>query len=158
MSETWVSIPDWDQYEASTLGRIRRRFVLRTRAQRRGYLEIKLSKDGKAKTKLVHRLVASAFLGVNNDKHVNHRDGDKTNNRPDNLEFVSEAENKKHAAALGLMQHSENRYNAKLKNVDVIKIRELALSGVSHAQLAARFGVSQPIVTRIVNRKIWRHV
>lgn len=156
--EVWVPIPNWPNYIASSFGRIKGTKLLKQRFRKSGYREVKLSKNGETKTKLVHQLILASFVSESNGKHVNHIDGNKANNHISNLEWVTEAENKKHAAALGLMQHSENRHNAKLKNFEVIKIRELALSGVSHAKLAKKFGVCQPSITNIVNRKSWIHV
>ena len=60
-----------------------------------GYLIVTLNKDGKCETAFVHRLVAAAFVpGFTERKNqVNHKDEDKTNNRADNLEWVTTAEN-----------------------------------------------------------------
>lgn len=62
------------------------------------YLLVVLCKDGKSKTHRVHRLVASAYLRPVAGKNVvNHKDGDKTNNAVENLEWVTMDENKNHA-------------------------------------------------------------
>ncbi len=68
-----------------------------------GYLTVNLVVgDTKlAKSELVHRLVAKAYLG-NSDLEVNHKDGNKTNNSIDNLEWVTGSENVYHAVATGL--------------------------------------------------------
>lgn len=55
-----------------------------------GYLQVDLSKDGKIKRHLIHRLVAEAFIpNPNNLEQVNHRDECKTNNNVENLEWCS---------------------------------------------------------------------
>ena len=62
-----------------------------------GYLQVPLRKDGKVKRVYVHRLVALIFVpGFSEDKEVNHKDYDKTNNTYSNLEWVTKSENHKH--------------------------------------------------------------
>lgn len=64
----------------------------------KGYLFVSLSKDGKRYLKKVHRLVAQAFIPNPFHKpQINHKNGDKTNNGVDNLEWVTNAENMLHA-------------------------------------------------------------
>ena len=68
--------------------------ILKGRKTGNDYLQVLLSKDGKAKGYLVHRLVASAFCeNPHGFKEVNHIDEDKTNNCADNLEFCSRSYN-----------------------------------------------------------------
>lgn len=65
----------------------------------RGYVIVNLCKDNKAEYSLVHRLVAEAFIeNPHNKPQVNHIDGDSTNNRADNLEWVTDNENKAHSS------------------------------------------------------------
>ena len=68
-----------------------------------GYYSAALSKDGCTENYLVHRLVAEAFIpNPNNLPCVNHKDGDKTNNCVNNLEWCSYQENGLHAVSCGL--------------------------------------------------------
>ena len=61
-----------------------------------GYLEVQLSKDGKCKTKLIHRLVAQAFIpNPNNLPQVHHIDDDRQNCNVDNLKWGTNKENLK---------------------------------------------------------------
>ena len=64
-----------------------------------GYCFVMLSKDGETKQYLLHRLVARAFLG-DSLLEVNHKNGDKDDNRVDNLEYVTHTENQKHSYAV----------------------------------------------------------
>ena len=116
--EIWKNIENYEEnYEVSNYGRIRSKDriiktkiknnntrlikgkVLKLNQKRNGYLAVDLSKNGKVKTILVHRLVAQAFI-LNNDNtknEVNHKNAIKTDNRAENLEWVTREENKTHA-------------------------------------------------------------
>lgn len=118
MKEIWRPIPFLDgRYEVSDRGRIRRAVAgRRTKAGRIrtlqknkcGYLHCVLSSDPVQwvpKDVRVHIAVAWAFLGAPPDGKscVNHIDGDKTNNKPGNLEWCTHRENSLHARDLGLV-------------------------------------------------------
>jgi len=83
----------------------------------RGYMTVSLydgSSPKKAKSFLVHRLIAEAFFGKN-DLQINHKNGDKTDNRLENLEFVTAQENVDHARnVLGKTQHGESNSRCKI--------------------------------------------
>lgn len=65
-----------------------------------GYLFVNLSINGVRYPMLIHRIVASAFIeNPKNKKTVNHKNGDKTDNRVTNLEWATQSENNKHAYA-----------------------------------------------------------
>lgn len=120
LQEIWKDIPGYEGlYQVSNLGRVKSldRFVktgMGTRHQEEiivkpttlngGYLKIRLYKDGTTSGRLVHRLVAEMFKpNIENKTDVNHKNGDKTDNRVDNLEWVSHKENMQHAFAMGLI-------------------------------------------------------
>lgn len=100
MNETWAPIPGFDGYAASSKGRvIGPRGLLSTPKTRGGYLTCSIRAAGKKTTTTVQRLVLLAFVGQPpTDKHeANHKNGDKTDNTPPNLEWVTGEENKRHA-------------------------------------------------------------
>lgn len=79
---------------------------LRPEVMRKGYLRVKLY-DGvvrRGRKVLVHRLVAAAYLppAPSDDHQINHKDGDKGNNTPGNLEWSTCVENINHAIDTGL--------------------------------------------------------
>lgn len=112
-NEEWRDVPSYEgRYQVSDLGRVRGLIsgkILRTQVQNSGYLILHfgLGRRGARKTMLVHRLVALAFHGPS-DLHVNHKDGDKMNNSPSNLEWTSRSENMRHAVENGLANTHRN--------------------------------------------------
>lgn len=126
-----------------------------------GYHRVNLTYRGKRKTCLVHRLVAEAFIDNPDGKAcVNHIDGDKGNNTVDNLEWCTYSENMCHAIARGLNKtpalSGENHPMAKLTQMDVDRIRELAKRGVQNSVLAKEYGVTKEAIGNIVKNKSWR--
>lgn len=86
----------------------------------KGYLRIQLSKDGKLKNFMVHRLVALAFIeNPNNKPEVNHKDGNKRNNFLENLEWVTSSENQIHAYDTGLKKPNV-KYIVKCIDLDIV--------------------------------------
>lgn len=118
---------------------------------RNGYFCIAL-KVGEQRTKyLVHRLVAAAFCpSFDPLLSVNHKDGDKLNNRSDNLEWVSLAENTQHQWRTGLVDlRGEKHPSKKLTNDEARTIQECMHAGVSPTLLSNMFQVSVSLCYKI---------
>lgn len=101
--EIWKPIEDYEGiYEVSNFGRVRRtngKIKMATQTPY-GYLITRLSKNGKGKNYMVHRLVAQAFVANPYSKPcVNHLDECKTNNNATNLEWVTHKENTNYGTA-----------------------------------------------------------
>jgi hypothetical protein len=97
MSEEWKDIPGWDgRAQASTLGRIRTLRVLKgTPVAGSNYLSATLEQGRKS---YIHALIAATFLGPRPvGMQINHKDFDRQNNRPENLEYCTSQENNRHA-------------------------------------------------------------
>ena len=104
--EIWKTIENFPNYEVSNFGNVRNkkngRLLKQTIGREGRYLSVYLSNNGKENTQRVHRLVAETFLGKHPNLIVNHIDGNKTNNRVDNLEWCTVKENNIHAIKTGL--------------------------------------------------------
>lgn len=170
--EQWKSIPGYEMYDVSDRGRIRswhngkygRRKegprVLRLWLDGSGYPQVRLSKNGQGECFLVHVLVLLAFVGPCPDsRQCCHGDGDRTNNHLDNLRWDTCLANWQDALAHGTVRLGEAHGGAKLTEANVIEIRRLyAAGGVSHAGLAAQFGVHHGTIGKITRRQGWTHV
>ena len=155
--ELWADVPGWEgRYEVSSRGN------LRTKAGRivgqwlnaDGYKLARLSQPRRAVR--VHRLVAEAFIANPEGKpNVNHIDCNRANNNAENLEWVTQRENIKHAASLGRAQRNYWRGrrspNASLTADQVGAIRAMYASGEhSYAEIAKCIGRSKRCVGRII--------
>lgn len=120
-----------------------------------GYHRVTLSKENTRKAMLVHRLVADAFIGITSGFDVNHLNGDRLDNRLENLEVVTRRDNERHKWAT-LKTGALN--NIKLCADEVLEIRRLYASGQSLSSLAKRFGVGKSNISAIVNRHTWKHI
>lgn len=82
--------------------------IMKQKKHKDGTCRVNLWKDGKPSTHLVHRLVAYAFIPLEEDKEfINHKDGSRLNNHVDNLEWCTYKENANHAFDTGLMSSNE---------------------------------------------------
>lgn len=109
----------------------------------------------------VHRLVAEAYIpNPRNKPCVNHKNGIKTDNRVDNLEWCTRSENQKHAHDTGLIKPmcGEKTPLSKLKNKEVLQIREMYGRGTTQKEIGNIFKIHQTTVSYIVNRVTWYHI
>jgi hypothetical protein len=106
VSEIWKPCFNYEnKYEVSNYGKIRK---IKTKRElighisSQGYRRVSLSKDNKNTNRSIHRLVIQSFFGDSPDKVVNHKNGIKTDNRIENLEWVTISENTCHSFNNGL--------------------------------------------------------
>lgn len=164
ITETWRDIPDVE-YSVSDQGRVASRRlggwrIMKPWRSSAGYMRVGLHDgNGGERNFTVHKLVAHAFLGPKptTAHEVNHKDGDKTNNCVDNLEWVTSAENIRHSLdILGHKRaHGEAHGNAALTESDVHEIRRRCAAGEDQRRVAADYGVNQSNVSLIARGKRW---
>ena len=167
MAEVWKKVKDNRTYSVSSTGLVRNDKtgrVLKPWICSVGYLTIKFGLY--SKNKLVHRLVATAFISnPDNKPEVNHKDGNKLNNSISNLEWMTRSENIQHGFETGLISRqighkksvgSKNSM-AKLNEEKVKQIRKELLKSSSY-DIAKKYGVSYATIRYIASGKTWTHV
>lgn len=165
MDEQWKPLIEApNDYAVSNLGRVKRTST-RTRAKEGTILKASKSRDDyrtvgisipgqKPINRRIHRLVWEAFRGpIPEGLVINHLNGDKTDNRLENLACVSNSENVTRAfRVLGRRRPSE-----KLTTDNVIAMREARSAGAKLKDLAKRFGVTEACVGHVCTGKTWKH-
>lgn len=155
MQEVWQPVRGYEgRYEVSDTGQVKGTKGPRKPVKTaRGYVQVDLCKHGTCRKFFIHRLVATHFIpNPNQCPQVNHKDGNKTNNFVSNLEWCTAAQNAIHAVRL-LERHGENMPNAKMTSEQVRSIRT---DTRLHREIAADYGISRQVVSRIKSGKKWR--
>lgn len=123
---------------------------------KKGYATCALSKNKILKHYLVHRLVAKAFIpNTKNYPQINHKDGDKTNNCIENLEWCDRSHNQVHARKMKL-QGGERTNTSKLNELCVKAIRKI-YPKLTMKELAYCFDVTESTISKVINKSNWRH-
>lgn len=190
--ELWRPISEFPNYSVSTLGRVKRVHphslpnggfaplkILKPQIDINGYPRVLLSNKPKTKKRkfaLIHRFELIAFKGLPHPKlQVNHKNGIKTDNKLENLEWVTPSENQLHSYRNGLQIPLRGKYhwmkkhpdriprgskqgNSKLTESDVIRIRSMRSSGDTLFKIADEFGVCFQLISLIYRRKLWKHI
>lgn len=177
--ELWKPIPNFSRYEASDMGRLRslnyknskKTKVLKPSISPDGYEKTMLLDDnGKYRSWTVHLFVCLAFYGEKpKGMEVNHKNGIKTDNRLDNLEYCTRSENILHAYQNGLEEPVRGSKNgmAKITEKQVLEIRrfveEAKKKGIRYygrAKLAKKYGISESHIKDIVSKRrgVWSHI
>lgn len=163
--ESWKTISGFDDYEISNLGRVKSnrgktQKILKPRVFGKGYHGVTLCKNGIQKKRYIHQLVLEEFVSSRpTSREVCHGDGDRTNNRLNNLRWDTKPGNHSDKYVHGTMMMGSGHTNSKLSESDVKEIRSLyVVGGITQKDLGKRFGVSQGTVWDILSRKTWNHI
>lgn len=135
--------------------------TLSCRSDKDGYRIITITDGNKPYTKKVHRLVAECFIpNPESKRYVNHKDGNKANNRVDNLEWCTHSENMLHAYNIGLKTSNVKIYShlgalkcSKKISAYCSKTHEIVWSEPSITSACKKYSLDQRTVQRILSKE-----
>jgi hypothetical protein len=149
----WKKIKGYENYSVNVIGQVRNDVTNHIKPIRvkNGYCFAGLSNEGKKKWLSVHRLVAINFVdNLENKREVNHKDGDKLNNKAENLEWSTRLDNIRHSIEIGLA-------NPKLRRVKEVnqydKDGNFIRSWVSGRSAARELNISEESLSAAANGK-----
>ena len=166
--EIWLGVTikgkEYDKYAVSSKGKIYSHTTNKLLDGRicRGYNVMKLrDEDRNIYNTGRHRIVAEQFCeNPDNKEYVNHKDGNKLNNNPSNLEWVTAQENTLHAIDHGLIYTvGDKSHLASIDEATAIRICEMIVDGkLNLREIADELGVGYDCVKKINKGKSWRHL
>lgn len=162
--EIWKNIEGFRElYQVSNLGRIRRRDnkkILTPLTLTKGYKGVRLYYEKKkATTKKIHRLVAQHFIpNPLNLPQVNHKDGDKANNKVSNLEWCSNDYNMNHAIEHHLILQGERRGKSKCTESSLKLLQRLIDYGFTIKQLSIIYGICKQAMKQIIRNQTYKNL
>lgn len=173
MTEVWREVPgDRLGLEVSSLGRLRRPATTSAAGSRLKARELAQTIDGEGYVRTsasatcgvvyVHRLIALVFIGpppTPAHTDVNHKNGIKTDNRWQNLEWATRKQNMQHAVSMGLAPRGEQNGRAKMSAYTAMTVYwHYHVGGATQAALARDFELTRNQVRGLIHGKTWKHV
>ena len=182
--EIWKDIKGFENlYQISNLGRVKlldkesphfnsihgvkfiSELIKKTEIGKNGYYRVGLTKDNKTKHFLIHRLVGIAFMpNPENKPQINHKNGNKLDNRLENLEWVTRSENSIHAIKTGLIhiKRGDDCLNRKINSVKAKEIKDLlkekSNNKLTLQKIADICKTTRSIVKDIHQNNSWKHI
>jgi len=163
MNEIWKDIIGYEGlYLVSNHGRIlsyarTKKRIMKPSINTKGYPQVNLWKNETKSIYRVHRLVLETFKGIS-DLQVNHKDGVKTNNSLENLEYCTNEENKNHAVKNGLVAKGFNLPITKLSIDQVVSIKQRLRNNETAWKIAKDFPVLPGTIYAIKNGLTFKYV
>lgn len=154
------------RYKVSNLGNVYSHYkngkVLKMKPypDKQGYLRVELS----GRTKMVHRLVATAFIrDIPEGYEVNHLDFNTSNNKLENLEICTPSQNRMHTYKYGRGKVPDNTGSkngmSKITEQDVLEMRSMFKNGVKRKDIYKKFPkVSASHICTILLNKVWKNI
>ena len=154
-------IKNWPGYVISRDGQIIGKYKKKLKPELiYGYERVVLCRNKYKQHKFVHQLVLETYDGERpSDRHVSrHLNGNKLDNRIENLRWGTQVENCADRARHGRNNEGERHHLSKLKVEDVKKIKSLLDSGHTCEEIAEMFNVVNGTIWFIKNGRTWKHV
>lgn len=178
MEEIWLPAKGYEGLaEVSNLGRFKilekrvlqpagrhpspwwRVYKERIREAKDNYFSVGVMVDGVRKVENLHRVVAKTFIpNPEGLPEVNHIDGNKGNNRVDNLEWVTSKDNSLHSTRILKKNIGSQNSASVLTEEDVYLIKRMIEEGVANTEVAAAFNVHHSTISKIKRGVNWKHV
>lgn len=164
--ELWKDIPGFEgEYEASTYGNIRslkrgQKMLMKQSVNGGGYGTTKLCLNGVQYSKMSHEWICETFNGAKPDGEnivVNHKNGNKLDNRPENLEWISAKMNVSHSITFN-KKHGFIEHRSVFTPELVLEIYHRLLSGERTQKLATEYGVGRHAISHIKYKKFWSYI
>lgn len=167
----WKDIPGYEGlYQVSNMGQIKSfprtnrstSKILSTKPKDNGYIEVALYKNKKCIKFYIHRIVLETFIGKS-DLECNHKDGIKSHNNIENLEYCTRTENLKHAFKIGLKEHKGVKHpRSKLREFQIYRIKFIAkyynVKRGYWTSLARSLRMSRSAIYSIIKNVTWKHI
>lgn len=162
--EKWRAVPEWPEYHASNLGRVKRvkaatgtrpGKILKPSNSKDGYLRVSLSRPGNRQCMTLHKLIAVTFLGINARNDVCHFDGNRKNCRLSNLRYDTRKGNMQDAIRHGTTPKGERCGTNKWPEVMVRKVKNDLSCGNGLTATARKYGMPLSTVQGIKEGRIW---
>jgi HNH endonuclease/NUMOD4 motif len=172
LTVVWKTVPEFDRYEVSNMGGIRRKGyhgspsgyrkeVTYGTLDHKKYRRVRLRAAGKGYSRLVHRLVLTAFVGpCPTGMETNHVNGVRDDNRLENLEWVTPSQNVQHAydTLKRFRCYGERHGNSSLSEAVVTEARKRYSSGERICDIARALGATWESINYAVKRLTWAHI